>query len=243
MFFGDKLKESREKQELTIEEIAKETKIQKRYLIDIEEGKLENLPGKTYVRGFLKSYSRVLKEDSEEILRSYEEYCSLKGQKEQIVENIKEEKGVKKEGKGVKKEKKVDLRIKNAILAFLILVIFYFATILIKPLMQNETGNPIKTTEKENKTKENQIKNKKQEKIKTEKKKIEIIATGKSWLEIKEDAEIIFLGYIEMGEIKKIETDKKIFLKIGDASKIKIKYNEKELGKLGEKNQVIKKEF
>jgi len=32
-------------------------------------------------------------------------------------------------------------------------------------------------------------------------------------------------------------------LKIGDASKVKIKYNDKDLGNLGKKNEVIKKEF
>ncbi len=248
MFFGEKLKESREKQGITIEEIVQETKIQKRYLVDIEEGNLSDLPGRTYIRGFLKSYAVTLKENPEEILNGYEEYCSLKEQKEKIVEKVEE-------GKHTKKGKKINSRKKNIILAFLILGIFYLITAIIMPLIQNKTKKTIKVkTEQSKKIEKIENKENKESELSRDKKnviseeiskikKIEITATGKSWLEIHQNEEIVFLGYIETGETKKIESAKKIFLKIGDASKVKIKYNDKDLGNLGKKNEVIKKEF
>lgn len=55
-----KLKEAREAKGYTIEEVADILKIRKQYLLDLEEGDLEDIPGQVYVEGYSKIYHEFL---------------------------------------------------------------------------------------------------------------------------------------------------------------------------------------
>ncbi|WP_307262644.1 MULTISPECIES: RodZ domain-containing protein [Peribacillus] len=68
---GNRLKEAREAKGLGLEDLQELTKIQKRYLIGIEEGNYSMMPGKFYVRAFIKQYCEAVGLDSEEIFEQY----------------------------------------------------------------------------------------------------------------------------------------------------------------------------
>lgn len=55
-----KLKEAREKAGYTIEEVSEILKIRKKYIMDIEEGTLEDMPGKVYIKGYTNAYHEFL---------------------------------------------------------------------------------------------------------------------------------------------------------------------------------------
>ena len=57
---GQLLKQAREQKNLTIEEVAKTTRIPQRHLSSIEIGDFDALPGRTYAIGFGKSYARAV---------------------------------------------------------------------------------------------------------------------------------------------------------------------------------------
>lgn len=57
---GEKLYEEREKRGLTLDEIAKATKIRVSFLLAIEKGEYKKLPSGTYVYGFVRNYARFL---------------------------------------------------------------------------------------------------------------------------------------------------------------------------------------
>ena len=57
---GESLKRAREKQSLSIEDIAKTTRIPQRHLTSLETGDYDALPGRTYAIGFGKSYARAV---------------------------------------------------------------------------------------------------------------------------------------------------------------------------------------
>lgn len=57
---GLRLKHARESKAMTLEELQNVTKIQKRYLIAIEEGHLDMLPGQFYARAFIKNYAEAV---------------------------------------------------------------------------------------------------------------------------------------------------------------------------------------
>ncbi|RLQ91658.1 helix-turn-helix domain-containing protein [Falsibacillus albus] len=57
---GNKLKEAREANGFSLDDLQTLTKIQKRYLIGIEEGNYEMMPGKFYVRAFIKQYAEAV---------------------------------------------------------------------------------------------------------------------------------------------------------------------------------------
>ncbi len=68
---GLRLKQARESKGYTLEELQEITKIQKRYLLAIEEGRLETLPGQFYTRAFIKSYAEAVGISSEILFEEY----------------------------------------------------------------------------------------------------------------------------------------------------------------------------
>lgn len=54
------LKEAREKAGYTIEDVSDKLNIRKQYLISLEEGDFDSLPGKIYVEGYTKMYYEYL---------------------------------------------------------------------------------------------------------------------------------------------------------------------------------------
>ena len=57
---GNSLREARLRQGLDFPEIEQRTKIRGKYLRALEEEQFDLLPGQTYVKGFLRSYSEYL---------------------------------------------------------------------------------------------------------------------------------------------------------------------------------------
>jgi cytoskeletal protein RodZ len=57
---GNRLKEARVLKGLSLDDLQEITKIQKRYLIGIEEGNFSSMPGKFYVRAFIKQYAEAV---------------------------------------------------------------------------------------------------------------------------------------------------------------------------------------
>jgi cytoskeletal protein RodZ len=73
---GPQLRAAREARELSLEQAEEETKIRKKYLIALEEGTPEVIPGDVYVRGFLRSYANWLGLDGDQLLERYKEHQS-----------------------------------------------------------------------------------------------------------------------------------------------------------------------
>jgi cytoskeleton protein RodZ len=57
---GELLRRAREQKNLSLEDIAKKTRIPQRHLASIETGDFDALPGRTYAIGFAKSYARTV---------------------------------------------------------------------------------------------------------------------------------------------------------------------------------------
>lgn len=68
---GKRLREARLERGLTIEDLQEKTKIQKRYLLGIEEGNYSMMPGPFYVRAFIKQYCEAVGLNPEEIFEQY----------------------------------------------------------------------------------------------------------------------------------------------------------------------------
>ncbi|RMF72029.1 MAG: DUF2914 domain-containing protein [Acidobacteria bacterium] len=68
---GETLKACRERRGLGLERVASETRIRREFLEALEEGRLEDLPGSTYVRGFIRTYASLLDLDPAPLLEQY----------------------------------------------------------------------------------------------------------------------------------------------------------------------------
>lgn len=71
MEIGILLKEAREEKGFTLDNIQEKTKIQKRYLVAIEQNDFNALPGKFYARAFIREYAEAVDLDPEVVLSNF----------------------------------------------------------------------------------------------------------------------------------------------------------------------------
>jgi cytoskeleton protein RodZ len=70
---GELLKSERIKKDLSIQDVAYALKLSSRIIQAIENGDTDDLPAKTFVRGFVKSYADYLKINSDAVLKQFQE--------------------------------------------------------------------------------------------------------------------------------------------------------------------------
>jgi cytoskeletal protein RodZ len=70
---GVRLREAREKRGISLEQAQSDTKIRLRYLMALEAGDHESIPGAVYARGFVRSYGKYLGLDPRELMAELSE--------------------------------------------------------------------------------------------------------------------------------------------------------------------------
>ncbi|MBD3858297.1 helix-turn-helix domain-containing protein [Bacillus sp. 28A-2] len=68
---GKRLVEAREEKGMSLEDLQTATKIQKRYLLAIEQGNYDIIPGKFYVRAFIKQYAEAVGLNPEQLFEEF----------------------------------------------------------------------------------------------------------------------------------------------------------------------------
>lgn len=69
--FGNQLRHARESRSVSLDDVAKSTKISKRHLLELEEERFKELPGGIFNKGFVRAYSKALGLDEEKMVRAY----------------------------------------------------------------------------------------------------------------------------------------------------------------------------
>lgn len=88
---GEILHERRKKLDLSLRDIEKATKIKRIYLVAIEKNNWNELPSEVYIAGFLNTYSKTLKLDSKNILKTFKrEHQTHKNIQQKIIKKPKE---------------------------------------------------------------------------------------------------------------------------------------------------------
>ncbi len=70
---GELLKSERIRQNMSVQDVAFSLKLSSKIIASIEAGQIEELPAKTFVRGFVKSYAQLLKIDVDQVMRQFQE--------------------------------------------------------------------------------------------------------------------------------------------------------------------------
>lgn len=68
---GERLREARESQGISLSQAAVETRILQRYLVALEDGDYQHLPGDVYARGFIRNYANYLGLPGDELIELY----------------------------------------------------------------------------------------------------------------------------------------------------------------------------
>jgi len=80
MILGEHLKKARENADFTLKKFADASKIQIKYLEQLEGGRYEKLPAFVYIHGFLNKYSEILNLPLNELLEEYKNETKNKKQ-------------------------------------------------------------------------------------------------------------------------------------------------------------------
>lgn len=227
---------NKKRQELgkTLEELAVHTKIKKCYLQAIEEGRFDELPIEVYAKSYIKTYAETLGINADPILNEYEEYLKSKKQSAQRIETVSSVES---------SENKRFYFLKNLPGWVHVAGIIFVVIVLIIVLYQfGKKEEKIPSPPAQHVTEEiKQI----EEKTETsahnppQQQKLQIEATDKVWMRITIDDEKTKEFLFEPGQKIELKAQKSFKLHIGNAGGVKISFNSRELGKLGNPGQVV----
>jgi hypothetical protein len=218
ILLGDILKKRREELGMDLREISETLKIKFAYLKALEDDDLKNLPAEVYVKAYLNSYARSLDLNPEEILNTYNLQVSPPQPEKKTVQDT-----------GPLPQKKTHL--KYFLIPSLILCLAIALTSMRfkrPPAPQPPPIIPVETTQKNlpAQVRSQQV--------------LEIKAYDPTWLQIISDKTQSQELMMRPGESVILHARNCFSLKIGNAGGIKVLFNGKDIGKLGEKGQVIK---
>lgn len=243
---GDILREKRESLNLTIEEVAKITKLKKSIILALEKGDYKELQEPVYIRGFLKIYASILGLE-------YKELSSLLDKELKEAGKLEEEE---------ERDKKTKVLFLFSSLVAILAIIFIMVFILhwnpmniifkierqapkIESLQPRESGPSKEAPNITPRTETTEVKT--PEFIPPTKKEKEVSVTIKgldySWLRVIVDDKKEFEGFINGGDSYSWKGKEKIIVRTGNAGGISITVNGKELGILGKKGEVLEREF
>ncbi|MEK4129084.1 RodZ domain-containing protein [Solibacillus sp. FSL W8-0474] len=150
MFFltelGARLKEARLARGYSLEDLQNITKIQKRYLIGIEEGNYAIMPGSFYVRAFIKQYAEAVGLDADEVLTEYRKDIP-EMQKEEVAQSFTQSPS-RRSMKATSSNKMMETMPKIIVALFAIVIIIVITTLYMKkigsvPDIVEEENKPI----------------------------------------------------------------------------------------------------
>jgi len=265
---GDFLRERREAKGVSLIEIEKDLKIRKKYLQALEEGNIDIIPGRTYIIGYLRNYSKYLGIDEENINSIIQTYKNLEKRKYDL-EDIKEENiFLKKKDKSIFEKKRFFFPVKYVYLTSFILVIF-IGLLWINNSLKKAQDFPVPSPEIETKTdviaeeKRNDIITLIEENVETKTETLieetlspenvliskvptlKIIADDNTWVKVLSKDEIIFEGILFKGEEIFWQSDQSLNLVTEYPAKIETYYNDEaiEINKGITNNYILKYNF
>lgn len=143
---GSKLRDARIEKGYTLNTLQQMTKIQKKYLVAIEEGQFSELPGNFYIRAFVKQYADVVGLNGDDLLEEFSNELDVDLESDDLVtiENIETEavgSRVKSRQQGMEKDR-TEVLLSYLPLAFLVAIILMIIFSLVMALMRmnNPTG-------------------------------------------------------------------------------------------------------
>ncbi|MDQ7786400.1 MAG: DUF4115 domain-containing protein [Thermodesulfovibrionales bacterium] len=226
---GETLRKRREELNLELRQISDALKIKYDYLKAIEEGAYERLPADVYVKGYIREYARILNLDPETTLKAYTQGLG-KPQPDQQQPSPDQHTPPK----------------KSRVLYILLPLIVLFALVVVlwqspapekpnPPEIQPPVAEPVKEPSGQQPVQEAPPPVLKKPAFHL----LEIHANDTTWLFVMIDQTETRELLMQPGETLQLQAIKGFSLKIGNAGGIRLVFDGKEIGQLGEKGAVI----
>lgn len=248
---GDILREEREKQNLTIKDVERDTSIRSLYIESIEKGEYDVLPGEVYLKGFIKSYAAYLKLDGAAALEQY--YAEKTpaaptvtpaqpaAETRETSTPVAESNAMRNDFRDrVEKSRKTQKVVAGIVAAGIILGGAYWAFGSDAPETGSKTtaAKPAVTAPAAKKAAAPAPVEKKYEDV-----EVSANFSDKCWTKIVADDKTIFEGTVKSGETSSWKAKKELIITAGNAGAVEVTHNGKSIGALGRAGDVVTKKF
>ena len=254
---GGILRDARERKNATFEQIEDATKIKKRYLQALEREEWDQMPGKVYAKGFLRTYARYLGLDEQSLSDLFElSIAGKEGKSGQsaISAEAAEERASKSRAKKRKREaKEVDLHNKPKVNMIVILCVLSMVVLLFcvwayqtyhldeaeaerppaPPIIQPQPPAPPVAAPPEPEPEPDPITSI----------TMKLDATEACWLRLSDKGETIYENTMHAGDTLEFPELERIEIRLGNAGGVILTLNGLELPVFGRSGQVVTKRF
>lgn len=257
---GYTLRQERERQNLSIEDIEQGTSIRALYIEAIENGEYNKLPGTVYTKGFIKNYAKFLGLDADDMVKKFmEDVAELSGANQPIVEENAEQTSEKKsESKTVKQDKKplgYSIQESNRpssgllIIAAVVLIAVLAGTAwswlsnsdgdvakVDTPVEQTQPATPEETADNPEPVAESNP-------VPADSVQVQARFNDRCWALVTIDGAVVYEGVLDGGQTLSWEGKENINVRLGNAGAVEFFQNGKSLGVLGGVGDVVDKTF
>ncbi|MEN6356118.1 MAG: RodZ domain-containing protein [Armatimonadota bacterium] len=242
---GAMLLQERQKRELSLDEVHDATKITVHNLAALEEDRFDHFPNRVYARAFLRDYANFLGLDSGELLEKYE--YDWQGV-------IRETAPQPPKRKSVWKSVLVTL-LTLVVLGGLTATVYFYDKgwgIKVPAAIRGNVGKPdvaqlpkpepIVPAPVKPEAKKPAGQPKAEKPAAPQSLSLEVTASRPVWADIKADGQKVIYGMLPAG-IKTVTAKKVVFIKVGQATAVSLKLNDKQLPPMGTSANMAKAEF
>lgn len=241
MNIGETLRKARLEKNLSYQEIEKSIKIRSRYLAALENEEWDVLPGDVYLKGFLKTYSRYLGLNAQEMLDALKEQL-------QPIPEIKPVTQDKIEFPD-RPRKKFGLVLGVIAIFFLLFAQYLYQNYFNMPYPSNKDVNPSQVSSdssQQSLTPEQDPKNEDPAPTNTviTEMSLRIIAVnGPCWIQVQANGLTTYEGTLQMGDQQSFTNLQKVSFTLGSAGAVQVFLNDQEIENLGAIKKVVTKTY
>lgn len=242
MEIGKALKDARESKGISLETAEENTKIRRKYLEALEQENYDLLPGKVYVKGFLKNYAGFLGLNAQELVSQYGDRT----------ESEREDDGTEDKLTKIEKTPKTGY-FKIALGLVAVAAAIYIAVPALTGLNSGAgkpgPGNNISGNKApaENTPTPEQGQNKAGQAAEPPVQRgvnLTLNITDETcWMYVEIDGSPAYEGTMVSGQVKEFKGAEKVYLKLGNAGVVEVEYNGQKIGVLGQRGNVVNREF
>lgn len=249
---GGILRDARERKDVSFEQIEEATKIKKRYLLALELEEWEQLPGKVYAKGFLRTYARYLGLDEQSLSDLFELAMAGKDTAKDQAKSAPPAEEMTPGKKTRRRRKEVDLHNKPKIkmiyfLCFLSVIILIFCiwayqTYHLEPIdAEKPPAPPIVLPQPE--PQPVVVEEPDPEPVILTSIALRLDATEACWLRLRDRGEQIYENTMRAGDTLEFAELMEIEIRLGNAGGVILTLNGLELPVLGRSGQIVTKSF
>ncbi|MFZ4621279.1 MAG: RodZ domain-containing protein [Bacteroidota bacterium] len=250
--FSEELRKEREAKNITLAEIAHQTRINIKYLQAIDQGAFDILP-QTYVRAFIKAYAEAIGMDASQILKVYDIHSTPEHRQENA--SVRDEAKLNYRTASTDNELKKEKQNRSMIvLAGLAVATLLIALFLYNYFTEVVPANNVKETSFQEVVKEQEkakpvpvavdsvdtVKTAKQNLPKPDSLVLRIVASDSVWISISHDSLPIRSGYMLRGRYRTYTAKKEFNISVSDGGAVRFLLNGKEIQPLGSKGKRVK---